>query len=442
MAVPGQRNKLLLESIPIPFLIALFVVFMGVVGVIASVSSFYPDMYENYETRKEFSEVFSGKKTIEVSIEDLSTLNQEISFSLVMIPRKDIVSQTGFTTNLMLRTKTYTSGQTGEYETAKSRKIVCNQLNEKVCDASLLFKEPWIKMADSLINLEFVDNPQSVIDLFEPKFDLLFSYISQSHSLLEITTRYLFLAISLSFLILFVLVNRMRQHFNCWHDEQRWVAVLLAGLVAFNNPFYILQYYASTEFFTILNITLRVSFILLMMLWLLFFTHGLYVQPKDRSFAFYYVPKVAVILLLWIMSMFSFTYATERNIQDPTYSYKDDFQEFSYIQASSVTLTIIYLLMLGYYVLRTFGLYDMLPVKFTGRFKIVWGMTILVVVASTITLLALKTLHLLTQAMIYLSFQSIFNMYVCLLSLVFLASNQPETVRDMSDVPLVGVEDD
>jgi hypothetical protein len=80
----------------------------------------------------------------------------------------------------------------------------------------------------------------------------------------------------------------------------------------------------------------------------------------------------------------------------------NEIKYYRLIQATAVGLTIAYLFMLLYYILRMFGLYDMLSSKFTFKFKLVWGMTVFVIVVSAITLMGLKTLGLLTSRMFVL----------------------------------------
>jgi hypothetical protein len=100
--------------------------------------------------------------------------------------------------------------------------------------------------------------------------------------------------------------------------------------------------------------------------------------------------------------MVTFIYSALQSIQNPGFSFRNEFRYYFYIQATAVSLAVGYLLLLGYYILRMIGLYDMLPAKYTFKFKVVWGMTIFVIAVSALTLMGLKTLGLLTSGKYYI----------------------------------------
>jgi hypothetical protein len=459
MARPGQRNKLLLERMPIWLTCLLFLGFMVFIGVFvgvthqAGIEVYHFKSFDTPYSDSDFDSVLSGRTNIEILMDDLVPFNTEILFHLRLFPQEQISRITGFADDILLEIKTYVTlpndpntfvllNEGGNYQHLKH--VVCPETDdneEPYCNAIAAFHVPFLQFSKYKVLVKFLNQQdQSKRKLFQPLIQWGFTYMDPSYAWFEIILRYTYLAITIIVILAYVIVNRIRQQFLYWHEEQYWILALLMGLIFFNNPLFIFNFIGSHDIFPLINIAARVSFLILLLLWLLVFTHSMYVQKSERKFLSFYMPKILLTFCLWVVCMISFIFTAYKSIQDPAFQFQEN-KYFSYIQVAAISFVVSYLLMLGYYILRMLGLYDMLPSKYTIKFKIVWGMTILIIVVSAITFIGLKVLGLLTSAIIFFSFQLIFNLYIYLLALLFLASNEPDTVRDLSDVPLVDSDD-
>jgi len=249
--------------------------------------------------------------------------------------------------------------------------------------------------------------------------NMTYTYVAHSYTLFELWFRFAFLVIS--FIILIVYSYRLKGY--SWHEwtfEQKWGAVLMFGLMAYDNPFYPLEIVAAGWFPIFLNRLLYASFlVLLLFFWLILFD-GIRKEASERSFKSFYVLKLILLGLFWITGIVVFTWVELHERDDPLYSAADELPGYIFFQVFLLILLIVYIFWLIYATCRACGDIKTLPylgvrIKFFGIFTL---LVILTVVGGLIFGYGAKV----NSAAEFLSFLSLFNLYVYTLAFVYLPS--------------------
>jgi hypothetical protein len=128
--------------------------------------------------------------------------------------------------------------------------------------------------------------------------------------------------------------------------------------------------------------------------------------------------------LIWLIVFGTSLYSSFNLSLDPAYSFSDDFKYYKYVQYFTLFIFSLYILWLLYYIVRAFGLRHEIP--HSSRFKVVWGLTLFVIVVTIISFVVLTILEMFKSTLIFVSFQVLFNFYTFMLSILFLPSWQKE----------------
>lgn len=76
-------------------------------------------------------------------------------------------------------------------------------------------------------------------------------------------------------------------------------------------------------------------------------------------------------------------------LEDPSFSIVNDLPFYRYIQGTMMTLLVIYVLWILYYIIRGLSILPELN-KYSNKFKVVWGMTLGIIIAAALTFVALN----------------------------------------------------
>jgi len=244
--------------------------------------------------------------------------------------------------------------------------------------------------------------------------------VDHLYTLFELWFRFAFLL--LSFVAVIIFSHRLRGfQWADWGFEQKWGAVLLFGLMAYDNPFYPLEILVRGWFPIFLNRLLYASFIVLLLFFWLVLFDGIRKESNQRPFKTFYLPKLILLGLLWIAGIVVFTWSQLRQLQDPVYDTSSELPGYIFFQVAMLILLVIYVFWLVYVVCRSCGDIKTLPylgvrIKFFGVFTL---LVILVVIGGLIFGLGVGV----NSAAQFLSFLSLFNLYVYTLAFVYLPSN-------------------
>jgi len=177
-----------------------------------------------------------------------------------------------------------------------------------------LIYEEFIKYSIYKVIVSFPDgNNQWVGDV---KFTL--SYGHASFSSMDMTLRIIFMVAGLA-LVAYFLWTMHKITVSEWAWEQRSVALLLAGLICFNNPFYPLTYAVRGWFFPFLNSLLEVAFFSITLLFWLLMVDKLRKDELRVNFTLYHLPKLIVVGIFGVLSLVLFAWLSIRDETDPIY---------------------------------------------------------------------------------------------------------------------------
>ena len=440
-----MKYKLSLETVPNWALFIIFVSFFVFFGLFVAFGVMGPSPYTPSPKSlpsidpTDFKKFLSGQVRLEVIQDDLKTSNSEFYFFVYLYPNPTLNSLTGFSQNLKVNITLYGRPTTGEdvLLTPKegdthSRVLECHQGANK-CQPILLVNMNIIQYHSYVIQFTILPQPNQNLNLFSPKLDALLIYANWEYTFYELCFRYFFTAMTLFVLLFFFSLTRWKQYFYEWHTEQKWILILLCALLLYNNPLYIFQFVSYNWIYPFFNVIFRVTFICFMLLILLVTTQSMYVKPVDRTFLKFYVGKILLVGCLWYTLMMSFTYVTFQG--DPAFSFSEDTRFYKILLGFVISILILYLLTLFYYIIRILGLWSKLPRKYTTKFRMIWGMTIFVMVVFVVVLVILYVSGIFTPAVAFLSFEVVFNYYTFILAYLFLPSWQKEEISNYEIAP-------
>jgi hypothetical protein len=197
--------------------------------------------------------------------------------------------------------------------TAHTRHVTCD-LGSEWCDDVTLLHSKHITYWAYRIQLAVLAFPESA-QLRDCRF--IFSVVNESYTVFELWCRVGFLLVTAAWLVIYA--RKMTGHrWGDWAIEQRWIGVLLLGLLAYNNPFYALSVLMSGWFPVFLNQFLLSSFLFVLLLfWLVIFDAFRKKTPLARSYKRFYAPKVALMLVFWILAIAIYTWTQLYTSDDP-----------------------------------------------------------------------------------------------------------------------------
>jgi hypothetical protein len=189
---------------------------------------------------------------------------------------------------------------------------VINQLVLFLSLPSLLSLTILISLKKSKLTFRIgfsLNDPQLELHkILDNRLQVLVLYNNAGYTFYELFFRYGFLLVSCIVFLVFLVFTRYRQPFSDWQTEQKWMLFVLFLLVCFNNPLYVFEYLSKNWIFIFLNINLRATFICVLLLSILIFTHSMYVTPIERTFFKFYALKSFIVGSFWILLVMCFTY--------------------------------------------------------------------------------------------------------------------------------------
>jgi len=239
--------------------------------------------------------------------------------------------------------------------------------------------------------------------------------------------------------------HRLRTfHWSEWTLEQKWAAVILFGLMAYNNPFYPLEVLVNHWFPIFLNRLLYGTFIVILFLfWLVMFDGARFQDPSQKTFLWFYLPKVILVGLFWFFAVTAFTWAQLQLLNDPSYGTPTDKPGFIAVSFFLLLLVVVYAFWLVVVVCRACGDRRTLPyIHVRVRFFGIFTLLVTIVVVSGVIFGAVGSRY--NNSAEFLSFLSLFNLYCYTLAFVYLpARGQVSQTQSHSDkIGMVRLEED
>ncbi|KAL9695920.1 hypothetical protein quinque_015205 [Culex quinquefasciatus] len=179
---------------------------------------------------------------------------------------------------------------------------------------------------------------------------------------IEIWFRFIFLLFT--FIVTCWFAHTLRKYpIYDWSIEQKWLSVLLPLLLLYNNPAFPLIFLINSWIPGMLDAILQASFLCALLLFWLCIYHGL--RQNERKLLTFYVPKLIVIMPIWLCAVVLATWEKCNEMKDPTYSHFVDtgnyngFKLFFYISGAMYLLYLLLLILRAYSELRSMPYFDM-----------------------------------------------------------------------------------
>eukprot|EP01129_Flabellula_baltica_P013500 TRINITY_DN6276_c0_g1_i1.p1 TRINITY_DN6276_c0_g1~~TRINITY_DN6276_c0_g1_i1.p1 ORF type:complete len:438 (+),score=52.27 TRINITY_DN6276_c0_g1_i1:49-1314(+) len=150
-----------------------------------------------------------------------------------------------------------------------------------------------------------------------------FTFFDYNFTLFELYFRFFYLLITFIFVNIFCLQLRGYSWRN-WTLEQKWMTLLLFGLLAFNNPLFPLEILIGGWVPLFIDSTCVVGFITLLLLYTMIVVDGIRYEPSERLFCSFYFPKFVFIFVLIVFSEGVFIYRAYNSVLDPALGYEND----------------------------------------------------------------------------------------------------------------------
>ena len=363
-----------------------------------------------------------------------STLNQEINFNLYLksnVSRMVNASSQAFGfQKLDMKFLLHLYGRDAEEDEwtlvvngTYSRSLTCLQGSE-LCTSMNLFYETFVRYHHYRIGVSFLNGKELydnvLIDPHFVKFEI--ECYNSDYSNWELGWRYSIIFVTLSFCIGFFVACVVRSQFTKWSTEQKWVCLLLLFLILYNNPVFGLIYVGGFAF-SFINIVFILSFICFLMFTILVFTDALIQPPKERTFLWFYLPKIVLVGLLWVFVITTFTYVRVQEQNDPGYSLEivSGLTSYQTLGIIVVLIMIVYIFALVYYLFRAIEKLRMnlLPQRNAWRSKVLWFFTIIMVIGTIVEIFLYVFSKDWNSPGQFLSYFMFYSLYVWVLSFLY-----------------------
>lgn len=169
-------------------------------------------------------------------------------------------------------------------------------------------------------------------------------------------------------------------------------------------------------------------------------------KTEERFFFKFYLPKIILVTLIWIVSMIVVLWSGFYNLSNPSSLRLSEVPAFQYFEVAFVALLFVYGAYVIYYLLRGFGNLSRFRDKYSNRFKVVISFSLFVILAFTgVTIIQERTRYT-NHGFTFLVSHSIIFLYFNFLALLFLPSGtvEPEKVEDLknTETPNSGIQDE
>uniref|UniRef100_A0A673HRF6 Transmembrane protein 181-like n=1 Tax=Sinocyclocheilus rhinocerous TaxID=307959 RepID=A0A673HRF6_9TELE len=226
----------------------------------------------------------------------------------------------------------------------KNRSLHCTA-HQQACDEIIVLHLGYLNYTQYKINVSFRNLQDRIRNV-----TFVFKMYNATFSQVEIWFRFVFVV--MTFIVTCVFAHSLRKFsMRDWGVEQKWMSVLLPLLLLYNDPFFPLSFLVNSWFPGTLDAFFQALFLCALLLFWLCVYHGLRVQA-DRRLLTFYLPKLLIVGLLWLSAVTLGIWQTVNELQDPTYQYKVDIQNFQGMKIFFLLLVAVYVLYLLFLVLR------------------------------------------------------------------------------------------
>ncbi|KXJ79321.1 hypothetical protein RP20_CCG001258 [Aedes albopictus] len=241
----------------------------------------------------------------------------------------------------------------------RTRHLTCTR---DACDEFIVLHLGFLEYAHYILTVRFFG-----LEGFHHRYNInsvqfYFKTYNPAFTQIEIWFRFIFLLFT--FIVTCWFAHTLRKYpVYDWSIEQKWMSVLLPLLVLYNNPLFPLIFLMSSWLPGMLDAILQATFLCALLLFWLCIYHGL--RQNERKLLTFYVPKLIVIMPIWLCAVVLATWEKCNEMKDPTYSHFVDtgnyngFKMFFYISGAMYLLYLVLLILRAYSELRSMPFFDM-----------------------------------------------------------------------------------
>uniref|UniRef100_A0A182JCN4 Transmembrane protein 181 n=1 Tax=Anopheles atroparvus TaxID=41427 RepID=A0A182JCN4_ANOAO len=278
-------------------------------------------------------------------------------------------------------TAVYGVGSTGRGVGAelknRTRHLSCSYED---CDEFTVLHIGFLDYAHYIVTVRFYG-----LEAFHQRYNIRtvqFYFKSYNPAFTQIEIWFRFIFVLFTFIITCWFAHTLRRYpMNDWSIEQKWISILLPLLLLFNNPIFPLIFIANSWFPGMIDALMQTTFLCgLLMFWLCVY-HGL--RQNDRKFLTFYLPKLIVVLPIWLCAVVLGIWEKCDELNDPTYSHFEDSQNYNGLKVFVSIAGAMYLLYLGLLMLKAYSELRSMP-YFDMRLRI---LTLLMLIVLSITLI-------------------------------------------------------
>ncbi|XP_023221991.1 transmembrane protein 181-like isoform X2 [Centruroides sculpturatus] len=329
----------------------------------------------------------------------------------------------------------------------RTRDLHCSK---KICDAITVLHLGFLEYSHYVITIRFYG-----LETIDEKYqitDVLFQFQSYNpaYTKMEIWFRMIFLIVTFYVTCWF---SHSLRHFihHDWSYEQKWMFVLLPLLLLYNNPIFPMSFLFNSWLPGMLDVTFQASFVSAMLFFWLCAYHG--IRQNKRKFLSFYFPKCIIVGLLWISTVILTSSQKYHELQDPTFDYHLDIQNFTGFKIFFGIVCIFYFLYLACLVVKAYTEVHSMP-YFDLRLKF-QTFTMIIVILNSVTnmVLNIKTsilkdnfmadfTHNYSSSAQFLSFYGLLNFYLYNMAYVYSPPGNAVLESRVKDNPALSMIDD
>ncbi|XP_062850709.1 transmembrane protein 181 isoform X2 [Trichomycterus rosablanca] len=323
----------------------------------------------------------------------------------------------------------------------KSRTLRCAPPEQK-CDEIIVVHLGYLTYTQYQINVSLKDLEDLVQNIQNVTF--MIKTYNPTFSQTEIWFRFVFVV--MTFAVTCIFAHSLRKFsMRDWGMEQKWMSILLPLLLLYNDPFFPLSFLTNSWFPGTLDTFFQALFLCMLLLFWLCVYDGIRVQGERKCFTFY-LPKLAIVGLLWISAVTLGIWQLVNELQDPTYRYNIDIKHFQGMKMLFVCLVALYVLYLGFLLIRAWSELKNMPYS-DLRVKFLTGLTLLVLLISMVILYLRFGSKALQDNFVaelstnyqnsaeFLSFYGLLNFYLYTLAFIYSPSKNAVYDSQMKDNP-------
>jgi len=270
-----------------------------------------------------------------------------------------------------------------------------------------------------------------------------FEYYDEKYTLFELWFRFTFLILTFSVIVGFA--HKLRQYrWTDWQVEQKWTAFILFGLMAANNPFFALELIFEGWFPVFLDQVMLATFLAMLFLFWLVMFDGVRKDAVQRTLLKFYVPKVVLIFVFWVVMLVVFSLRELRRVDDPQYDVTSDEPSFVFFLVAEGVIAVVYFFWLIYVVIRACQesrTFPLLGIRI--RFFALFTLAIVLAMVSGIAFEVFGPNTVVSgNPMSLLAYLSLYNFYVYVLAFMYLPSRFAAKGAVRDEIGMVRFEDE